>query len=292
MGISSMTGFARSNGQSQGYRWCWSVKSVNGRGLDVRCRVPAEVDGLDVEARRRIAARFARGSISSSLELWRDEQQDKLRINEPALDQLLDALARLGPRPGIGGASLDGLLGIKGIIQVEEIQVAAEDLHDGLLAGLESCLTGLWEARRAEGERLVPILRDQLQSVSVLTGRAGQAESAQLTAIQTRLGRQIAELMQDQQTIPEDRIAQEVALLSVKADVREEIDRLNAHAASAGQLLESDKPVGRKLDFLAQEMNREANTLSAKAADMEMKNIGLDLKAVIDQFREQCQNIE
>lgn len=291
MAISSMTGFARATGQDHGYRWAWSLKSVNGRGLDVRCRVPPEVDGLDVEARKRIASRFQRGSVSGVLELSTDEATEQLVVNQAALEQLVEAVQQIGDRPGIEPARLDGLLAVRGVVSSAQEEELRETLGPKLLESLDAALDGLVQARAEEGESLVPALTDVLNTIDDLRKQAVANQAAQPEVIRNRLAGQIAELLGDT-TLPEERLAQEAALLAVKSDVREELDRLQTHNESARALIASDEAVGRRLDFLAQELNREANTLSAKAADIGLKNIGLELKAAIDQFREQIQNIE
>ncbi|MCG8507561.1 MAG: YicC family protein [Sphingomonadales bacterium] len=291
MAISSMTGFARATGQDHGYRWAWSLKSVNGRGLDVRCRVPPEVDGLDVEARKRIASRFQRGSVSGVLELATDEATERLVVNQGALEQLVEAVQKLGDRPGIEPARLDGLLAVRGVVASAQEAELRETLGPQLLKSLEAALDGLVQARAEEGESLVSVLNELLDTIDDLRGQAVANQTTRLDFIRDRLAGQMAELLGDT-TLPEERLAQEVALLAVKADVREELDRLQTHVESARALVGSGEAVGRRLDFLAQELNREANTLSAKAADISLKNIGLELKAAIDQFREQIQNIE
>lgn len=291
MAISSMTGFARATGQDHGYRWAWSLKSVNGRGLDVRCRVPPEVDGLDVEARKRIASRFQRGSVSGVLELATDEATEQLVVNQGALEQLVEAVQKLGDRPGIEPARLDGLLAVRGVVASAQEAELRETLGPQLLKSLEAALDGLVQARAEEGESLVSVLNALLDTIDDLRGQAVANQTTRLDFIRDRLAGQMAELLGDTM-LPEERLAQEVALLAVKADVREELDRLQTHVESARALVGSGEAVGRRLDFLAQELNREANTLSAKAADISLKNIGLELKAAIDQFREQIQNIE
>ena len=294
MTLKSMTGFARASGQAHGYRWTWEIKSVNGRGLDVRCRVPSIIDGLDIRARQQIGKRLGRGNVSANLDMRREAEDGEIAINEGRLEQLLAVVQRFGDREGITPARLDGLLAVKGVIEVADT-VLDDDQRAGLettlLEGLDTTLGRLVEARAGEGDRLAPVLTGLLDDVAGLIDQAAGSAGTQPDAIRDRLAGQIGDLLEGG-TVPDERLAQEVAVLAAKADVREELDRLDAHLADARALMGGDGPVGRRLDFLAQEFNREANTLCAKSSDKELTRLGLELKTVIDRFREQVQNIE
>ena len=296
MTIASMTGFARAEGQQDACSWSWELKSVNARGLDVRCRMPQGFETLEQPVRQRTAAALKRGNISAMLSLAWSGARQGVRINADVLEQVL-ALApliqnRLGDcRP----PSVDGLLSLRGVIDVLDPMPTGEAraaLESTLLTGLDGALAALSEVRRAEGARLDAVLREQLQRLAVLGRRARELASAQPAAIFARLNDQMAALLGQSPALTPERLAQEAALLAAKADPREELDRLRAHCEAALALLDDGGPVGRQLDFLCQELNREANTLCAKAGDIELTRVGLDLKATVEQIREQVQNIE
>ena len=290
--LSSMTGFARAAGSSGPVQWAWEVRSVNGRGLDVRLRVPNGYDAVGEIARTALQKTLARGQCQLSLALTRPEAAPRVRINEALLGELAAAVARV-PRPeGMAPASLDGLLGIRGVIESDEepgsdTEALARDLAEGVVR----LVADLVEARRAEGRALKGVVEGQLAEMARLTAAAEACPARRPEAVKARLAATVASLTEAGGLDP-DRLHQEAVLLAAKADVREELDRLRAHLASAGDLLAAGGPVGRKLDFLAQELGREANTLCAKAGDVTLSRIGLDLKAVVEQFREQVQNVE
>jgi len=284
-----MTGFARAAGRDEALAWWWEVKSVNGRGLDVRCRLPAGFAALEAAARAAVAARFARGNVTLSLQI-ESSGGARLAVNRRALDQLAGLVRALGGEP-----RLDTLLTVRGVVEPAEetpSEAIRSEREARLLAGLEESLDALAAARREEGRRLARVLDDQLSQIADLARAAAEAAAAQPRAIRERLHDKVAALLAAAPALSEDRLAQEVALLLAKADVSEEIDRLAAHIAAARELLAGDGPIGRRLDFLTQELNREANTLCAKAAELDLTRVGLELKAVIEQFREQVQNIE
>ncbi len=295
MPVASMTGFARGTGQDGALSWTWEAKSVNGRGLDVRCRLPVGMDSLEPEARRAANQRLKRGSLALSLQIDRAASPARLQVNREALDQLVAVLGELQEKVGAPPPRIDGLLAVRGVVEMvepEETSEAREGRAAKMMATLCETLDGLVAVRHEEGARIAAVFGDQLDEIDGLAARAAENAAAQPAALRQRLEEQVGELLGAIPPLPEERLAQEVALLLVKADVREEIDRLRAHVASARGLIEQGGPIGRRLDFLCQEFNREANTLGAKAADMELRGIGLDLKAVIDQFREQVQNVE
>ncbi|MEM8986268.1 MAG: YicC/YloC family endoribonuclease [Pseudomonadota bacterium] len=295
MTVSSMTGFARAEGAEGVYAWAWEIKSVNGRGLDARMRLAAPFEGLEPEVRTAAQARLARGNLQISLQVRRETAAARLSVNEQALSLVIDAAERVADRTSCDKPRPEGLLALRGVLEAEETnddEASLAKAKAAVMASLGEALDGLAHARAEEGAKLHAALKGQVDEIEGLSAKARAAASAQPGALRARLKRQVAELLAAEAALPEDRLAQEVALLLVKADIREELDRLDAHVAAARELMAADGPVGRKLDFLAQEFNREANTLCSKAQDPELKRVGLDLKAVIDQLREQVQNIE
>lgn len=296
MPLSSMTGFARSQGQIDDRAWTWEVRSVNGRGLDIRLRYPPGFDALDLTIRERIGKRFRRGNVSATLNVQRTGGTAAVRINGEVLDHLLSVLPDVQRRlPDCAAPSPEGVLGLRGVIETTEEDLDDERrsaLQNNIIAGLETALSDLAAMRREEGARIATVLAEQLTVLETHVHAARNAAASQPDAILARLIDQIAALTQAIPALPEERIVQEAALLATRADAREELDRLLAHLDAARELLGGGKPAGRRLDFLCQELNREANTLCSKAQDVSLTRIGLDLKATIEQFREQVQNIE
>lgn len=293
MTISGMTGFARADGARAGLTWVWELKSVNGRGLDVRARVPSGMDGVEAKARDAAKKRFTRGSINLSLQVQRETSNSRVRINS---EQLAAYIAAAAPFVQLGVAEaprLDGLLGLRGVIELDDVAEDDDERAATEAAIVESFAAGLDAldaARREEGAALAPVLEDAIARIETLRAAAADHGAAQPEAIRDRLRARLSDLLGG--ALPDDRLAMEAAALAVKADVREELDRLAAHVVSARELMALTEASGRRLDFLAQEFNREANTLCSKSPDAELTRIGLDLKAVIDQFREQAQNVE
>ena len=295
MALSSMTGFARGHGVSGSYAWAWEIKSVNGKGLDVRLRLPSGWDAIEAPVRARAAERLARGSIQAILTVERGGVTPVVRINAAVLDAILATLRQLAPRIDAAPPSLDGLLSLKGVMEVADLE-ENEDERRGAeaaaIAGFAEAVAALSEMRQREGAELTRILKSRLEEIAALAHRAEEAPGRRVEAIRARLAEQVATLLAQSDRFDPDRLHQEAILLATKADVREELDRLAAHVAQALQLIDGGGAVGRRLDFLAQELNREANTLCAKANDVELTNIGLELKAAVEQFREQVQNVE
>lgn len=290
--IASMTGFARAAGATGPVQWLWEIRSVNGRGLDIRIRVPNGFEAAGEMARAALSKALSRGQCQLGLTLTRPEAALRVRIDEDLLARLAAAVARV-PRPeGVGPATLDGLLSLRGVVETEaEAGADPEVLNRDLAAGIESLVADLVAARRAEGAALRGIVEGQLSQISRLTQAAEECPARRPEAVRARLADAVAVLVGTGSLDP-DRLHQEAVLLAAKADVREELDRLRAHLAAAGELLAQGGAIGRRLDFLAQELGREANTLCAKAGDISLSRIGLDLKAVVEQFREQVQNVE
>jgi uncharacterized protein (TIGR00255 family) len=294
MALSSMTGFARSHGVAGAYAWAWELKSVNSKGLDLKLRMPPGWDTIEPAVRARANETLARGSVFANLTVSREGAAPVARINEPALNAVLAALKGLSSKVE-GAASLDGILALKGVMEVTEAEENEDErraAEAAAVAGFVEALKGLAGMRRTEGQALGQILNARLSEIGVLATRAEASPGRKPEAIKARLAAQVAELLEASQRLDPDRLHQEAIMLATKIDIREELDRLAAHVAQAKKLLADGGPVGRKLDFLSQELNRESNTLCSKANDLELTNIGLELKAVVEQFREQVQNLE
>ncbi|MBT4045830.1 MAG: YicC family protein [Rhodospirillaceae bacterium] len=295
MTVSSMTGFARAAGAIGAYSWAWEVKSVNSRGLDIRCRLQGGLDRLEATARAAAARRFHRGHLAMNLTLNRVGAEATVRINNEVLETVMTVATYLAERINAPPPTVDGLLALRGVVETVEAEESEEDrkaLEAGVLATLEEVLDLLTRDREAEGQRMGDIVGGQVDTIATLTKAAGGLAALQPAALKARLQQQVADILDGATGLSEERLLQEAALLATKADVREELDRLTAHVSAARELLADDGSIGRRLDFLAQEFNREANTLCSKSQDAGLTKIGVELKTVIDQFREQAQNIE
>ena len=297
MTVYSMTGFSQIEGRDETFDWVWEAKSVNGRGLDLRCRLGGGLDRLEPTVRKAVAQHFKRGNLSVSLRLTRHVGSQQVQVNRQLLDELIALAGEYRSAEGIERPGLDGLLALRGVIEpvgeAEEDKQGENAARDkALLNSLGEALDGLATARAAEGAHLGEIVSAQLADMQSLSERAGESAALRPEAAKARLEAQVSALLEAGAPLPEERLVQELALLAVKTDIREELDRLVTHISAATALLAEGGAIGRKLDFLAQELNREANTLCAKSNDPQLSEIGLELKAVIDQFREQVQNIE
>ena len=296
MAISSMTGFARGDGSTEGLNWVWEARSVNGRGLDVRLRVPPGFDAVEAAARDILSKRVTRGSVTLTLTTERQVGSGTVRLNESVLADVIKAAARVTELTG--GARLDtaAILSIKGVLEAGESAVEAPAVRgareQALIKSCEQTIDRLVEARRAEGARLQAILSEQLGEIQRVAGEVRVSPSRSPDAIRTRLGEMIGRILEASNGFDKDRLHQEAVLAATRADVEEELARLDAHVAAAHDILSETGAVGRKLDFLAQEFNREANTLCSKANAVDITRLGLTLKSTIDQLREQVQNIE
>lgn len=293
--VASMTGFGGDEGRHQTVAWRWDIRSVNSRGLDVRLRLPPGYDALEPRLRERIGAVLTRGSVAVSLNVSRDDGGAELRINEAALAKVLAMAERVRASGEFAPLSVEGLLGLRGVLEVAEgveTEDVAEARQAATLASFERALAQLVASRRAEGGRLAPVIEEHLASIQRLVDEIGASPARSPDAIRARLKEQVARLLDTSAALDETRLHQEAALLAAKADVEEELQRLRAHIAAAREMMAGGKPAGRRLDFLAQEFNREANTTCSKANDIETTRAGLALKAVIEQMREQIQNIE
>jgi uncharacterized protein (TIGR00255 family) len=295
MALSSMTGFARGQGVAGSYAWAWELKSVNAKGLDLKLRLPPGWDAIEPAVRAKAAEALARGSVFANLTVSREGATPVARVNEPVLNAVLAVLNGLSGKVEAAPPSLDGILSLKGVIEVSEAQESEDEraaAEAAVVKGFGDALKGLADMRRTEGQALGKVLTGRLAEIGALAARAEATPGRKAEAIKARLAEQVAALLEASQRFDPDRLHQEAILLASKIDIREELDRLVAHVAQAKNLIGSDGPVGRKLDFLAQELNRESNTLCSKANDLELTNIGLELKAVVEQFREQVQNLE
>jgi len=293
--LKSMTGFARGDGMHGDTSWNWEARSVNGRTLDLRFRLPTGFEALEIRARGLAQEKLARGNCTINLWVKRETGRAEIRLNETALRQAEAVAERARDLTGLKHARLDTLLGMRGVVETaeaEESEEALAALHLAMIANLAGTLDELVRARSGEGERLQAVIEKQLKTIARLIEIAAAAAAQQPAAIAARLAELVARLSEASATLDPERLHQEALLLAARADIQEELDRLRAHVAAANELIASGQPVGRKFDFLAQEFNREANTICSKAADIETTRTGLELKSVIDQLREQVQNIE
>lgn len=293
MGVFSMTGFARVDGEAAGISWVWELKSVNGRSLDLRLRLPPGYDGLEAALRAEIGGRVRRGSISANLTVNR-LAPPTVRINREMLGRVVALVSELAMEIEAAPPRLDGLIALRGIIETveDEPEDVVETRRSALIDAWRLTIERLVAARGEEGARLDAVLTAQLAELTQLVAAASACAAAQPEALRARLQQSLAALGELVPGMPQDRVAQELALLVSRGDIREELDRLRAHIAQAGELLRKGEGVGRQLDFLCQELNREANTLCSKSADIELTRIGLSLKVAVEQFREQVQNLE
>ena len=290
-----MTGFARSQGVAGSYAWAWEIKSVNAKGLDLRLRLPLGWDAIEVPARNRSNEKLARGTVYANLTVDRKGVAPTVKVNEPVLAAVLATLKKLSGEVAATPPTLDGILALKGVIEVTEAEEREDErraAETAVVAGFAEALKGLQQMRRHEGDALGNILSARLSEIATFTARAEAAPGRKPEAIKARLAEQIANLLETSARFDQDRLHQEAILLAAKVDIREELDRLASHVEQARKLLADGGPIGRRLDFLAHELNRESNTLTAKANDVELTNIGLELKSVVEQFREQVQNLE
>jgi uncharacterized protein (TIGR00255 family) len=298
--ITSMTGFAARKGQGAGHSWAWDLRSVNGKGLELRLRVPDGIDGLEQALRAELGRALNRGNVSLTLKLARDgaaEPGEGLRVNPAALQAVLSALGQVEQAAMSSGVTLSqasaaDVLAVRGVLDAAPQDEDTAALRGALLADLPALLAAFQAMRQAEGAALARVLGDQIDRIAALTAQAADLAAARRESAAAGLRAALDRLLAAADGLDEARIAQELALLAVRTDVTEELDRLAAHVAAARALLAETGPVGRKLDFLMQEFMREANTLCSKAQALELTRIGLDLKTVMDQMREQVQNVE
>ncbi len=295
MAVSSMTGFARAAGSGGTWRWTFEVKSVNAKGLDIRLRMPAPFDRAEGEARTRLARALARGTCFATLTAQREGAMAAARIDLKALESLAVAAREAAIKAGLAPPTMDGLLALRGVIETADTaddEEAANAACVGALSSLDEAIAALAAARRWEGEALAAVLLDRLWAIAAIVEAADLNPTRRPEAVRDRLAQSVAALMASSRGLDENRLHQEAILLAAKADIREELDRLKTHVAAARALIDGGGAIGRRLDFLAQELAREASTLCAKANDVSLTTQGLELRAQIEQFREQVQNVE
>lgn len=292
--VTSMTGFARIDGAEGGYSWVWEVKSVNSKGLDLRFRLPNGFDAVEASSRKIAGDTFVRGNLSINLALQRPDRPPVLDVNRDVLNQMIAIAGEY--KGGAENVNVETLLGLRGVVEVvesqdeDEAEIAARDT--AISAGFSELMTALATARREEGARMGAVVDEHIDEISSLTSEAAELAEMQPERRRERLAVQLEELLDGENAAAPERLAQELALLVAKGDIREELDRLVAHVGAARDLMAEGSAVGRRLDFLCQEFNREANTLCSKSSDLELTRIGLALKAAIERLREQIQNIE
>jgi uncharacterized protein (TIGR00255 family) len=295
MALSSMTGFARSHGASGPYAFEWELKSVNAKGFDLRLRLPPGWDELDAHAKKRAGEVLARGTVYANLNVKRANATSAVRINEDVLNAVLKVAGQLAGKIDAVAPSVDGLLGIKGVIEVVEPESDEEEDKAAKAAAakaFDEALDNLVAMRRREGSSLGQILNQRLDEIEVLAKKAEVAPGRKPEAVRARLAEQVAALLETSDRFDSDRLTQEALLIAAKADIREELDRIASHVSQARELIGKGGPIGRRLDFLAQEFHREVNTTCSKSNDLELTNTGLEMKSVVEQFREQVQNLE
>jgi uncharacterized protein (TIGR00255 family) len=295
MSVSSMTGFARAAGSSGRWRWAFELKSVNAKGLDLRLRMSPPFDRVETEARARLAKALARGTCFGTLAAQREGTAIEARVDWATLESIAAAAREAAAKAGLAPPTMDGVLAVRGVVETIE---AADDEGSiaaacaGALASVDEAIAALAATRRTEGEALAALLTERLKAMAALVGAADANPARRPEAVRDRLAESVAALMGSSRGLDENRLYQEAILLAAKADIREELDRLKTHVGAALALIGEGGPIGRRLDFLAQELAREASTLCAKANDVSLSAQGLELRAQIEQFREQVQNVE
>lgn len=295
MALQSMTGFAHIEGTEGTLQWSWELRSVNGRNLDIRIRLPAGYERMEPGVREAISERFTRGNIQTTLSVSRNDKRVKATVNQDVLDAVIDAVSQLRDKTECETPRVDGLLNIRGVLEFSEPrpdETTSQHEHAVIMNGLVEAVTALQEMRTAEGERIGAVVNGQIGGIQVLAGKAEADPSLNVDAIAARLSAQVRALLDPAAELDADRLHAEAAILATKADIREEIDRLVAHVEACKNLLSTGGVVGRRLDFLAQEFNREANTICSKSNAISVTATGLEMKVLIDQFREQIQNLE
>jgi uncharacterized protein (TIGR00255 family) len=295
MALSSMTGFARSHGASGPYAFEWELKSVNAKGFDLRTRLPTGWDDIEATIRKRAAQVLSRGTVYANLTVKLSNSVPLVRVNEQVLASLLKVARDLCGKIDALAPSIDGLLSIKGVMEVVEPEPDdAEELaaKTAVAETFEQALRSLVDMREREGATLGGVLMQRMDEIERLARRAEAAPGRQPGAVKARLAEQITALLDTSDRFDQDRLHQEAILIATKADIREELDRIASHISQTRELVGRGGPIGRKLDFLAQEFNREVNTCCSKSNDLELTNVGLELKNAVEQFREQVQNLE
>lgn len=295
MALSSMTGFARSHDACGAYVFEWELRSVNAKGFDLRMRLPPGWDSVEPVTRKRATEMLARGTVYANLSVKRSDAAPTIRVNDDVLASVMRVAADLSARYAAPPPTVDGILAIKGVLEVSEpddTEAERQAAETAVLKAFDQALAGLVDMRRREGASLQQILTARLDEIAELARRADAAPGRRAEAVKARLSEQIALLLDNSERFDADRLHQEAIMIASKADIREELDRIASHVAQARELIAKGGSVGRRLDFLSQEFNREVNTTCSKSNDLELTNIGLAMKNVVEQFREQVQNIE
>jgi len=295
MALQSMTGFAREDESSGFGTWTWELRSVNGKGLDIRLRLPHGMEELDSEVRKRIGASLKRGNLQASLQYQKSADAETPVVNETLAQDLWQAAEKLQTRFGGDMPSIAELMAMRGVVEIEESDLSDEDRSarkEELLGSLERAVKELVSVRESEGKAVAVVLMQQVEKIEELREKINSNDARSETSIRAKLAAQVQQLLDASSGLDEHRLHQEAVVMAAKADLQEEIDRLAVHVASARQMLGGEGPIGRKMDFLAQEFNRECNTICSKSNDAGITTLGLDMKIVIDQFREQIQNME
>jgi uncharacterized protein (TIGR00255 family) len=295
MTLSSMTGFARAHGQTETASWSWEFKSVNAKGFDLRLRIPQGLDGVESEVRRMISAVIVRGTVHVALDVTRKAQTPEIRINAALIARLATELNAAALSAGLQPPSMDAVIAVKGAVDIADAQeddATRENLNVALIQSLEQAVVDLCAARQAEGAVLMAVLMSRIDAMAELSAAAEILPSRQPEAIRARLKTLLDDLLGASNALDPQRLHQEAAVIAIKADIREELDRLNAHVGQTRALLARGGAVGRRLDFIAQELSRETNTICAKSNDIALTSIGMELKTLVEQFREQVQNVE
>ena len=295
MALQSMTGFARVEGANERARWIWEIRSVNGKGLDMRLRLPPAFEAMQIKMRNLVSKRIRRGNLQINLNIEHQDVQALPVVNQAALDAVLEIISRLQDRIDCQKPSAEQILRLKGVLELGEVSEGSENtekMQEELLASFTDALTELEQARISEGQNIAQLLEGQIDGMEQLTKLIADDPTRTIVEIRKRLTRQVNELLEKASTLDADRLYQEAAMLATRSDLTEELDRLNVHFDSARQLLKGEGPVGRKLEFICQEFNRECNTICSKSNAVAVTNAGLDMKVIIDQFREQVQNLE
>ena len=296
--IRSMTGFASASGGADGWTWNWDMRAVNSRGLDLRFRLPDWIEGLEPALRGFLKQTLARGSVQVGLKVSRSAEAGALRVDDSTLDAVLAEVGRIEQRAlefhdlELSPTSAAELLAMRALADASAAPADTTELSKALIADFKAVFASFDDMRRREGAALAAILTQQIDQIAALTNEAVEAAAERAGTSARKLRENLARVLANANGADPDRVAQELALIALKSDVTEELDRLQAHCDAARALLRAGGAVGRKLDFLAQEFNREANTLCSKSQSVELTRIGLDLKAATEQMREQVQNVE
>ncbi|WP_420567342.1 YicC/YloC family endoribonuclease [Thalassovita sp.] len=295
--LKSMTAFSSGTGETATFSWSWELRSVNAKGLDLRLRVPDWIDGLEMGLRTRLTKAMGRGSVALSLKLSREDQGGSLAVNASVLNSVLEGMhaieeAALAKGVSLTPASAAEVLAMRGVAETRSADEDTAGLREALLTDFQPILERFLDMRASEGAALHQVLGGQIDKIATLTAEAAEVVVSRAEENEQALRNALARVIQNIGEADEQRVTQELALIAVKSDVTEELDRLRAHIDAARELMAQDGPVGRKLDFLMQEFNREANTLCSKSQNTQLTRVGLELKTVIDQMREQVQNVE